>query len=378
MSPLKESQLNIALVPGPASALTRLFMQNHTARFWAANARLAITLALSTILFVAAACNIVKKPVEVEKLLTPLAQANTTELIAAVNRLVGVRSIHGNVDIQFEDTSFATSGIAEKYRTAGGSVTLQRPGKVYLIVHGPLALGDIAQMTSDGEHFRIAVLKGDEKYKRFVRGTNNATYPRLEMDGNSDANPNRKGKQSSEAQTVNALSNLRPQHLTDALLLNPIDPRAPGIMYAQSEFFQSEKDKSQPNSKKRVVRGYYFLDELQPGADGAARLLRRFWFDRVNGIRLARLQTYDDKGALVTDVSYGELRKFGAAGNAVLPAQVSLERPQDHYKITITYQTPEEVTLDREYPAEAFVLENKWELKEADLDAQKRPEPPKN
>lgn len=354
-------------------------MQNHNARFGAVNPRLAITLALSIILTVATACHIVKKPVEVEKLLTPLAEANTTQLIAAVNNLVGVRSIHGKVDIQFEDTSFATSGIAEKYRAADGSITLQRPAKVYLIVQGPLAIGDIAQMTSDGEHFRIAVLRGDEKYKGFVRGTNNAIYPKLNLDGGSDSNPNNnKGKQSSEAQTVNALSNLRPQHLTDALLLNPIDPHAPGLMYAQSEFFQSEKDTSQPNSKKRVVRGYYFLDELQTGGEDSARLLRRFWFDRVNGIRLARLQTFDEKGSLITDVSYGELKKFGAEGNVVLPAQVGLTRPQDHYKITVTYQAPESVTLDRDYPAEAFVLENRWGLKEVDLDAQNKSTPPKN
>ena len=350
-------------------------MQNHNARFGAANPRLAITLALSIILTVATACHIVKKPVEVEKLLTPVAEADTTQLITAVNSLVSVRSIHGKVDIQFEDTSFATSGIAEKYRTADGSVTLQRPGKVYLIVQGPFAT-DVAQMTSDGEHFRIAILKGDEKYKRFVRGTNNAVYPKLEMDGNAAAG--KKGKPNTEAQTVNALSNLRPQHLTDALLLNPIDPHAPGIMYAQSEFFQSEKDTGQPSSTKRVVRSYYFLDELQASSDGAARLLRRFWFDRVNGIRLARLQTFNGKGSLITDVSYGELRKFGAEGNVLLPAQVGLTRPQDHYKMTITYQTPEGVTLDRDYPPEAFVLENKWGLKEADLDAQNKTSPPKN
>ena len=350
-------------------------MQNHNARFWAAHPRLAITLALSISLTVATACHIVKKPVEVEKLLTPLAEANTTQLITAVNNLVGVRSIHGRVDIQFEDTSFATSGIAEKYRTADGSVTLQRPGKVFLIVQGPFAT-DVAQMTSDGEHFRIAILKGDEKYRQFVRGTNNAVYPKLEIDGSTE--PGKKGKPNTEAQTVNALSNLRPQHLTDALLLNPIDPHAPGIMYAQSEFFQSEKETSQPDSKKRIVRSYYFLDELQASGDGSARLLRRFWFDRVNGIRLARLQTFDGKGSLVTEVSYGELRKFGTEGNVLLPAQVGLTRPQDHYKMTITYQAPEGVTLDRDYPPEAFVLENKWGLKEADLDAEKRPTPPKN
>lgn len=355
-------------------------MQNNIAGPPTAKVRLAITLALSIILPVATACHIVHKPVEVEKLLTPLSQADTAQLIRVVNNLAAARSIHGKVDIQFEDTSFATSGIAEKYRTAGGSITLQRPAKVYLVVEGPLAIGDVAQMTSDGEHFRIAVLKGDEKYRRFVRGTNNAVYAKLDVDGSSNpaASSNKKGKPNSEAQAVNALSNLRPQHLTDALLVRPIDPHAPGVMYVQSEFYQSEKDPAKPESSKRVVRGYYFLEELQTTGDGSARLLRRFWFDRVNGIRLARLQTFDEKGVLVTDITYGELKKFGAGGEALLPVQVGITRPQDHYKITITYQIPESVNIDREYPPEAFVLENKWGLREVDLDAEKGPAPPRN
>src|SRR6267142_231454 len=355
-------------------------MQNHIAGSPTAKVRLAITLALSIIIPLAAACNIVHKPVEVEKLLTPLTQADTTQLIRIVNSLAAARSIHGKVDIQFEDTSFATSGIAEKYRTAGGSIMLQRPAKVYLVVEGPLAIGDVAQMTSDGEHFRIAVLKGDEKYRRFVRGTNNAVYAKLDVDGSSNpaANSNKKGKPNSEAQAVNALSNLRPQHLTDALLIRPIDAHAPGVMYVQSEFYQSEKDPARPDSSKRVVRGYYFLEELQTTSDGSARLLRRFWFDRVNGIRLARLQTFDEKGVLVTDITYGELKNFGAGNEAQLPAQVGITRPQDHYKITITYQIPESVNIDRDYPPEAFVLENKWALREVDLDAAKGPTPPKN
>jgi hypothetical protein len=311
-------------------------------------------------------------------LLTPLEQADTPQLIRLVNSAASARSIHGKVDIQFEDTSFATSGIAEKYRTADGSITLQRPASVYLIVQGPLAIGDVAQMTSDGEHFRIAVLKGDEKYRRFVRGTNNAVYAKLEMDGKSDPAAIKKGKPNSEAQAVSALSNLRPQHLTDALLIRPIDPHAPGVIYVQSEFFQSEKDPAKPETNKRIVRGYYFLEELQTSADGTGRLLRRFWFDRVNGIRLARLETFDEKGTLMTDISYGELKRFGAGGEALLPAQIGITRPQDHYKITITYQMPETVGLDKSYSPEAFVLENHWGLREVDLDADKKPVPPKN
>jgi hypothetical protein len=353
-------------------------MQKNIAGFPTAKVRLAITLALSIILPLITGCHIVHKPVAVEKLLTPLSEADTPQLIRVVNSLATARSIHGKVDIQFEDTSFATSGIAEKYRAADGSITLQRPAKVYLDVQGPLAIGSVAQMTSDGDHFRIAVLKGDEKYRSFVRGTNNANYAKLNMNGEENGNANKKGKANSEAQAVSAISNLRPQHLTDALLVRPIDPHAPDVMYVQSEFFESEKDPAKVDTTKRVVRGYYFLEELQKVADGSTRLLRRFWFDRVGGIRLARLQTFDEKGALITDISYGELKKFGAGGEALLPAVVGITRPQDHYKITITYQTPESVTLDHDYSPEAFVLENKWGLREVDLDTDKRLAPPKD
>ena len=58
-----------------------------------------------------------KTKVQVPQLLAPLTEANTAQLIAEVNRLAAVRSIHGKIDIVFEDTSFAEAGIAEKYQT---------------------------------------------------------------------------------------------------------------------------------------------------------------------------------------------------------------------------------------------------------------------
>src|SRR5436190_2532603 len=118
-----------------------------------------------------------KRKIEVPPVLTPLAEATKEQLIQDINRLSMVKSIHGKVDIQFEDTSFASSGIADQYRLVDGTITLQRPGKIYLIIQ--FTFVDIAQMASDGEHFSVAVLKGDERYKRFVKGTNNAVYPKL-------------------------------------------------------------------------------------------------------------------------------------------------------------------------------------------------------
>jgi hypothetical protein len=283
-----------------------------------------------------------------------------------------VRSIRGKVDIEFQDTSFAESGVAEKYRTADGTLILQRPGQISLRIQAPFVGTNIAEMTSDGAQFRVAVLQGDEKYRRFVRGTNKAIYPKMpaENGAGKDGSGDKKSKGPSEKRTVSVLSNLRPQHFTDALLIRSIVSREEsGYVYSQSEFY-AEEDDTRPRGKKggRVVRGYFLLDELAPGGDGGVRLTRRFWFDRVGGIRLARLQTFDPNGTLITDVQYGEQKKFGEAGTVQLPVRVELTRPQDGYKLRLTYQSPEVVVMDRQYDPEIFQLENKWQLPEVDLD----------
>jgi len=334
--------------------------------------RPSILLLLISSVLATTACGLFVKPkkVQVPQLLKPLNEANKVLLLSEINRLAAVRSIHGKIDIQFEDTSFADSGIVEKYRQTEGTLVLQRPGKIYLGIQ--FSFVDIAQMSSDGERFRVAVLRGDEKYKRFVKGTNNAVYSKLEeasapRAANSPKQPNPRN----EKEAVNALSNLRPQHLTDALIVQPAGDA--NLVYVQSEFFQEEAG-STPQAKKgtRVVRGYYLLEEFTQPSSGEARLVRRFWFDRVKGIRLARVQFFDDQGLLITDVSYSNETAFGDAAKYRLPSRIEITRPHDQYKLTIAYQAPATVEVDKEFRPEAFVLENKSELPEVDLDERLR------
>jgi len=307
-----------------------------------------------------------KRKIQVPQLLTPLAEANKDRLIQEVNRLSTVKSIHGKVDIRFEDTSFASSGIAEQYKLVDGDITVQRPGKIYLVIQ--FISVDIAQMASDGERFSVAMLKGDSKYRRFVKGTNSANYPKLRTELTS-ANQNDKQQSQKEEETVSALSNLRPQHLTDAFMIRSIEPNN-SLIYAQSEFFQEEPDARQQSKKSdRVMRGYYILEEFsQTGSD--AKPQRRFWFDRVNGIRLARVQTFDNEGRLITDVSYYNEKTVGSSTTASLPSRIEITRPQDQYKLSISYQDSTSVELNRDYNPKAFTLENKWQLPEVDLDVQ--------
>ena len=338
--------------------------------------RPAIVLLLSLVLMAASGCS-TKSKISVPPLLTPLVEAGMPQLIAEINRVATVRSIRGKVDIQFLDTSFAECGIAEKYRTADGEVTIQRPGQVYLIIQAPFGVAKIAEMTSDGERFRVAVFQGDEKYQRFVRGTNNAVYPKLESDGagapGDCGGDSDEQKAASMRRGISSLSGLRPQHFTDALLIRPVTADDANVQYAQIEAFEEEPD-VRPRAKReaRVVRPYYVLTEIARRGEGGVRVSRRFWFNRAGELSLARVQTYDERGQLTTDVVYKESQSFGAEGRYKLPSQIELTRPQDRYSIRINYQTPEAVTLDRSYPGEVFVLENKSQLPEVDLDAKRQ------
>jgi len=99
------------------------------------------------------------------------------------------------------------------------------------------------------------------------------------------------------------------------------------------------------------------------------KIMRRFWFDRVGGIRLARQQIFDEKGEIASDITYGREGKLTDTSDYPrLPLQILVTRPQEKYSMRLTYQTPEAVTIGKTYPASAFVLQNSWELEEVDLD----------
>ena len=333
--------------------------------------RLTVFLVVALWALTASGCSrLVKYRVSVAPFLPPKVEADTPQLIAEVNRLAQVHSLRGKVDLQFLDNSFEKCGIVEKYRTSEGNLTLQRAGQIYLSINAPFGV-KVAEMASEGQHFQVAVYKGDEKYQRFVRGTNSAVYKRLGGDdaGEVDCGGGQKKDAAMQQRTVGALSSLRPQHLTGALLIDPIDGAQSELIYARSEAFAEVADE-RPNAKKgaRVVRSYYALDEFAPAGAHRARLLRRFWFDRSEQLRLARVQTFDERGHMTTDVVYKNQRPFGEEGKYELPASIELTRPQDRYAIRISYQAPEEVKVDQPYDADIFVLQNKSNLTEVDLD----------
>ncbi len=295
--------------------------------------------------------------------------ATQAELIAQIDHFADVNSMYAKVDLKFEDNSYSDLGIAEKYKTAPGLIVVQRPASIQLKVQLPIVNSDIVQMTSDGEKFRVAILEddGSGKYKSFILGTNAADYSILQKEAVNQIEDN--GNSKELKQNVNAFANLRPQHFTDAILMRPVDLQ--NYFYLRSTIVQEEMELDKENKKiiRWQLRGYYLFDEFTKSPAGEPVITRRFWFDRVGSVRLARQQIFNSNGEIESDIVYGQEGELTETGNYKnLPLQISVTRPKEKNKMRLTYQSPQNVSIGKTYPKDAFVLENRWNLPEIDLD----------
>jgi len=319
---------------------------------------------LATFLLLSA-CSVTKVK-DSTPVLLKVEDAPKSQLLNEINRFAKVNSMRAKMDLKFEDNSFAQFGNKEVYRSADCEVVIQRPANIYLKVEVPIVKVDVAQMSSDGKNFRVAVLQGGscgEKCKKFVIGTNNADYSKLQKNLNTIENGNAKNESE-----VNSFANVRPQHITDAVLVRPTETEK---VYLQTTIYQVEEDESQKKNSplRKVMRGYYLLDELEKAENGEFKILRRFWFDRVGGIRLARQQLFDTKDEIESDIVYGREGNLGANGDYNnLPMRIQVTRPKEKYTMSLTYQSPASVTIGKGYPKTAFELKNTWGLEEVNLD----------
>ena len=318
------------------------------------------------------------KPKSKQKVATLLKTDNATktQLITRINEIAKVSSMNARIDLQFIDNSYEEFGIAEKYKNADGQIVVQRPANILLKIKVPLIKLDVAQMTSNGKRFCVAILEDGAggKYKRFLCGTNNADYSPLQKKATEVLNT-KSEKTENLKKNVNSFANLRPQHFTDAVLVRPVDTEK--YIYLKSTITQEEVDVSAIKRKRKsplnwVLRGYYLIDEIRKNSSGKMEISRRFWFDRVGGIHLARQQIFDEKGEIESDIIYGRKGNLTKTGNYKLPLRVELTRPKERYKMRITYSSPKTVKIGKTYPAAAFELKNRWKLEEVDLDQKLR------
>jgi len=276
-------------------------------------------------------------------------------MVEKINSYQRQNSLSAQVILQFKDFNRATVGEAKEYPPADGRLFLRRPQKIRLLIQAPITGSNIADMATDGEHFQLALTPPTSPHK-FIKGTNNKEY-RVDLSEVTDPNLRRAG----------ALANIKPQHFTEALFINPIDKSDPNTIYYLEEHRQIEDD-TRPDRKRnaKVERTYYIVVVLEK-QNGSARLMRKFWFDRTQpGTPLVRQQTYENGGHLATEIDYrGSLVANGS--NEVIAQTITVRRRSDYYAVDVTFK-PNTVVINGPLEDKLFILENTQNLEVVDLD----------
>ncbi|MBL8148293.1 MAG: hypothetical protein JNN15_00015 [Blastocatellia bacterium] len=281
-----------------------------------------------------------------------------SSLLEKVNSLQSINTLTANASIRVTDLKLSEQGKIEPYHPADGLIVLQRPEQIRMLIRVPVIKQNIADMTSDGEQFKIAIYYPDE-YKQFLVGTNNSNYEdRLEQWKND--NPDK--------QKISSFVKIRPHHITEALLLKTVDLADGQISYFISDTKQEEEEFLANGKTRRVVRNYQVLHVLEKSEGQELKLQRQFWFDRTQpSIPLAKALFFGANGSLTSEVSYKRYQKY--EDGTVWPQIVELTRAQDRYSLELTFSN---ITHNNEINKRAFVLENDQKLPLRDLDTRQQ------
>ncbi len=244
--------------------------------------------------------------------------ATQAELVAEVDRLsASVQTMNATVDV---DTTVGgeKKGKVIEYQQIRGYILAQKPAMFRMIGLLPIVRNRAFDMVSNGDRFELSI----PPKNRFITGSNQIT------------------KISS-----NALENLRPQVIYEALLIPAIDPN--------NEIAVLEEGKQEvvdEKTHKSVSQPNYHIVVIRRGANNTWRLYRKIYFSRADLLPY-RQTIYDDKGAIATDVTYSDRQDYNGVQ---FPSLIEIERPQEEYNIVLKMI---KLTLNEPLKPEQFQME---------------------
>ena len=254
--------------------------------------------------------------VEPHRTTAPLKSATQPELVARIGELsAAIQTMNATVDI---DTTAGgeKSGQVTEFQEIRGYILIQQPRQIRMIGLLPIVRTTAFDMLSDGDHFQLLI----PPKSRLITGPNQSSVV-----------------------SKNPLENLRPHIVHDALLVPPIDPE--NEIAVLEEGYQQVRDEhrqlvDQPNYHLLVIHRY----GLQ------WRLDRKIYFSRAD-LEPYRQTTYDEHGAVASDVTYSDRQEFSGLR---FPALIEIERPQEEYRIVLKMI---KLSLNQPLTAEQFKME---------------------
>lgn len=231
--------------------------------------------------------------------------ASRQQLVDSIQRIASIASMKAIIEVALSvETKDRTKEV--RYRQIRGALVARRPGWIRTSAESPGGIAKVYDMVSNGRQFQVHLPWRNRVYE----GRNELT-------------------QISE----NRAENIRPQHMLEAIMLEPI-----------------EDDQQVLLDIERYGRsGYQVLHQIERGADGSLRIRRKFWFRRSD-LQLSRLMILNERTEVATDAWY---RNWQEDKGLPYPQFIRIERPQDGYELNIEILKP---GLNEEVPDGAFQL----------------------
>lgn len=307
------------------------------------------------------------KRVKVNELLPVNPPVSLDDLVKRINAYSQINTLAmqaENVVVRNYFTGKQTE--AEQYPATLGLLRFKRPENTFMRVSW--SGKKIADMASDGQQFQLALFYPDDK-RRFIHGRNLNDLDRMNKQEVQQS-------KNSEISSAGGLINMRPQHITDAVLIRPISADERHDVFRE-EVQASEPDTRPGRSGHMVEKTYYVVYVLERGEGGQAKLRRKFWFDRTQpDTPLTRQQVFENgEGRLASDVKYADWFKLPNSDRQ-WPGVITIDRRNDGYQLKLEL-TKDSIETNIDLPAHMFQLSNNENLEEIDLDAPRKDLGPK-
>jgi outer membrane lipoprotein-sorting protein len=246
----------------------------------------------------------------------PLKTASLEQLVDTINTQASkIKTLNATVDLA-ASSGGSKKGKITQYKEIKGYILVRQPGMLRMIGLMPIVRNRAFDMVSDGNFFKLWL----PPLNKFVVGTNNIIRP-----------------------SKQPLENLRPQHIYDALLLQPIDPS-----HDIAVLEQGNRTIEDPKTKKQVLEPDYIVDVITRD-DHSWYLSRKITFSRADLMPI-RQRVYDRNGYIATDAGYYNFKDFNGL---LFPSEIHIWRPQEEYSVTLKI---EKLTINQPLTNEQFVL----------------------
>ena len=243
---------------------------------------------------------------------TAAKSATLEELVNLVNnQYAGIETVSvSRFRVKFTGGSIE-QGYLKEYPSAKGHLVTKRPNWIYVNILNPVTSSSVVTMASDSREFQIWIPR-ENKY----------------LTGKTDV----------KTASDEPLHSVRPEHLLQAILVEPVRFSEAGIVHLLEE----ERDEQN--------KYYVILEALVDHPTGRGCLQRKVWLERQD-FRLTRQQYYNC-GKLISDIRYGDVV---VSEDGALASSIALERVAEHYQISFQFQR-ESVRLNRSVDDSSFYV----------------------